>query len=238
MDSGSAEETLLHSIAKFLNCSTQAVRRRLENEFDRAKVLKEFQNKQVRTLYKDRDGKFGRVLRFDGISEFEANNTFAYGNLNYVYNPTVPRHFYSVHRIKTTAPYHRCMVYIPNATNPNKEFYPLDLVQLVPPTTEKPSDNGGWEEEHIYDEIASEDKESSSESSDDDLDMPWWPSRKEQTKRSFSFANSLSPQPSTSTAAPPQSSPSLSAPGPNARTGILWMFNGEGKIIRKMVWLE
>jgi hypothetical protein len=160
--------TLLEKIAQFLICTPNAVRYRMEKAAVRERVLKQFESQLLMTNYEDRSGN-KKPINLAGITEKGAHQLRAHGNLGFPFNSKLTQYYMDRHNLKLRYPFHPCIIHRFNDTC--IEYYPLELIQVLPPPSTVPSS----EEVNEYAEIEDHDAkwapklwDTSSESSGDD----------------------------------------------------------------------
>lgn len=161
---------LLDAIAAELQCTRKGVGIRLNHPLDRQRIIDSFYNSKVRTLYGGKSGQ-KREFYLENITKEPATELTAYGNLNKIYNISVPQHMYALYRIRVKYPYHPCVV--EKQLNRRRRssridrYYPLELLEIV---SENGSDDGRESADENKD-FEEEDKESSDEITIEELNI-------------------------------------------------------------------
>jgi len=121
--------TLLDEIANFLDCTNEQVRHRLLDLPTHERVAAHFQQRLLLTTFRDRNSSY-RSLIFEGLTWRGADRLPASGKLRYPFSSKLPQYYFIRHNIRLKYPFHPAVVY----TNYGRqqEFYPLELVRLVP----------------------------------------------------------------------------------------------------------
>lgn len=125
---------LLDECARILNCSVYQLRRKIVYQEQRTKLIRELFGRRVQTTYEDRNG-VRKIFTIGGLTRLAAAYQPAYGNLAAPFNVSISAHFYARHRIRLAQPYLPCAVEQVGISGALDNFYPLELLELIPENT-------------------------------------------------------------------------------------------------------